>query len=46
MVLLPTSAKGGGKQDQFPNLAILIVVILFFGGWQKSKNPLLHNIFL
>jgi hypothetical protein len=32
------------ETTSFRNVVILIVVILFFGRWKKSKNPLLHSI--
>jgi hypothetical protein len=32
------------SRTSFRNVVILIVVILFFGRWKKSKNPSLHNI--
>jgi hypothetical protein len=31
-----------GSITSFRNVVILIVDILFFGRWKKSKNPLLH----
>jgi hypothetical protein len=42
LVLLPPSPENG-RRTTFRNVVILIAVILFFGRWKKSKNPLLHN---
>jgi hypothetical protein len=41
--LFPLLLPEDGSRTSFRNVLILIVVILFFGRWKKSKDPLLHN---
>jgi hypothetical protein len=40
----PLFSPEDGSRTSFRNVVILTVIILFFGRWEKSKNPLLHNI--